>query len=344
MKQYKQKEIYAIISNPVKAFQAAQDTNINVYILDQQNLLFRHKSRYVISSFPNILAEMLQIDERQRVSSLKLASFINAQELLINAKIQDPLGQIYDQDAQLIRDVESKQSVKIVYPLRRLVYEGEVVMRDKVEREGQGTVKQDQKVMYEGRWKNDMPEGWGRFQLYAGKYVYEGCFQHGQMQGEGTIFCVQADVKQAIYAGYFYRNICLDWVKQEQELRAPFQMFKKSALLLTYFPDCIHCDLKFLYEICNTLHPQHYLFLAGRTIKFTDTELQVPAVQANKIAIKTDDFTIELPQLLKEDIIYELIDGLHLFLKYGVEIQIFTDTLVGLDGKIKWALKSDAQP
>ena len=49
----------------------------------------------MLANRPNIINLMLQKNETERISSLKLTLLINARELLIESKLKDPFGKVF---------------------------------------------------------------------------------------------------------------------------------------------------------------------------------------------------------------------------------------------------------
>lgn len=69
---------------------------------------------------PNIIHLMLQKEENDRISSLKLSLLLNARELLIDSKIKDPFGKVFPPECLVRRG----DYAELYYKLRRLIYKG----------------------------------------------------------------------------------------------------------------------------------------------------------------------------------------------------------------------------
>lgn len=66
---------------------------------------------------------MLEIDENKRMNSCKLAMLLNAEELLVTSKIEDPFPLLFR--PLLIKKNDKENTIELNYPLRQISYIGQ---------------------------------------------------------------------------------------------------------------------------------------------------------------------------------------------------------------------------
>ena len=101
----------------------------------------------------------------------------------------------------------ANKQFKITYTLKNYIYEGEAVEHQKeLLRHGKGRLtKQNGNIVYEGQWKMDLPNGWGKFCFFQDHWTYEGYLVDGLFKGHGTIKYKDS----VVYKGEF-KNLLLD--------------------------------------------------------------------------------------------------------------------------------------
>jgi hypothetical protein len=82
---------------------------------------------------------------------------------------------------------------------RNGTYKGE--MKDG-KKEGYGIYYYTDGDIYEGEWKNDLPDGKGKHTSKDGSYSYEGTFKEGKKNGRGICY-----FDDGVYEGEFYNNL-----------------------------------------------------------------------------------------------------------------------------------------
>ena len=71
------------MKDPEAALDYAKRNNINNFILGNNYAIYLDQGHFFEAKFPNIFAEMLKIEEDERISSVKLSMILNSEEILL---------------------------------------------------------------------------------------------------------------------------------------------------------------------------------------------------------------------------------------------------------------------
>jgi len=114
-----------------------------------------------------------------------------------DGNVKQGAGTLWDSDRELVKDGDWKDDA---FKGDSAYYVGG---RNPVthKKEGHGVKSFVCGIIYDGEWKNDMPEGHGKM-LYPNKAQYEGEWVNGKMEGQGTFKYADG----AKYVGNFYKN------------------------------------------------------------------------------------------------------------------------------------------
>lgn len=116
---------------------------------------------------------MLKENEIDRISSLQLTLITNAQELLIDSKIKDPFGNVFQ---PLVKDYD-KNTATLIYKLRKLKYTGGVKKNKNniFVKHGMGVIMKDGKIVFDGNFEDDVPHGFiNSMVLFQDLFYYKG--------------------------------------------------------------------------------------------------------------------------------------------------------------------------
>ncbi len=94
--------------------------NLNQYILGKKKDDFVYFYEFGVlrrGKLPNILHLMLKVEEKERISSLKLALICQADELLVKSKIRNPFPELFKPEIKII---DPNKVVEISYKIRNL--------------------------------------------------------------------------------------------------------------------------------------------------------------------------------------------------------------------------------
>lgn len=116
-KGWTQKNIRSVLSDKQKAYQYASQININSYLIKDDHYILRGQLYQQV----NILAEMLQADERSRISSVKLCLVCQLDKIILS-NIIVPHHKIFPP----IIDIKNDHSCVIRYTIKLLTYEGKI--------------------------------------------------------------------------------------------------------------------------------------------------------------------------------------------------------------------------
>lgn len=193
----KHSDIIDILVDEQRTYKLALENDINEFL--NKGSQFLHGQR--IKKLKNILAEMLEIDEKQRISSIRLALICQLDKLLLSriimpykkifppqfmSKIENSLGGLSGLQGQL--PVMENQTINYIVKSER--YVGSVVIENRdVKRHGKGKMEKlsGNQLIYNGQWLDDLPNGEGVFQFFQDDWVYEGRFEKGNFHGLGSI-------------------------------------------------------------------------------------------------------------------------------------------------------------
>ena len=87
--------ITKILTNPEYAYRISSLNSMNKYIFGGDKAILLFDGIMMEAKFPNLLAEMLQIEEDDRLSATKLAMIFNAEDIFMNSKIEDPFPLLF---------------------------------------------------------------------------------------------------------------------------------------------------------------------------------------------------------------------------------------------------------
>ena len=152
----------------------------------------------------NLIQGMLELEPRQRLSSLKLALITHQQclnKFFYNAQYQEHYPPVWQKD-------------QMMYPFIPYYYQGGTTDRNK--RQGEGRLFRfdgSDEVVYDGNWNNDLPEGFGRYRIF-GAYCYEGQFKSGSLIHQGVIKLHDKVVYRGDWQGYMLLD--QNWLRNIQ--------------------------------------------------------------------------------------------------------------------------------
>ncbi|KAL4455892.1 hypothetical protein ABPG74_003302 [Tetrahymena malaccensis] len=206
---YHKYQIQQILRDKHQAYKYALKMNINKYLIkDNYYILKNHLYQPI-----NILAELLQIEEINRISSIKLCLICQLDKIILS-NIIVPHHKIFPPIIELKQD----NFCIINYTIKLLIYEGSYIkMEDgRILRHGEGSlyklIEGEREVIkalvYEGQWDNDLPHGQGVFYFFQNDWVYEGQFRNGQFFGEGCIKFID----WVVYKGTWYNFLLEDFL------------------------------------------------------------------------------------------------------------------------------------
>ncbi|KRX03997.1 Protein kinase-like domain [Pseudocohnilembus persalinus] len=136
---YSYNEILGILTNPEQAYQMALKTDINQYINKGSKFL----EGTTLKKLKNILAWMLEIDEKARISSIRLALICQLDQLILS-KLKMPYKNIFVPTVKQIKN----NIYRIDYTLKDYHYEGQILNNKEKIRDGYGIFHGDGKIMY----------------------------------------------------------------------------------------------------------------------------------------------------------------------------------------------------
>ncbi len=126
---------------------------------------------------------MLLEDVANRLSSVKLAFLMRCQCL---AKTSNSV-----QGASEGVFAPYLSNERILYPLLPYYYIGATQQQDRLRRHDEGRLCRldNDEVVYDGSWNNDVPEGFGAYRVF-GDFVYQGVFRGGAFVQQGhVVYC-----------------------------------------------------------------------------------------------------------------------------------------------------------
>ncbi|EAR91724.2 kinase domain protein (macronuclear) [Tetrahymena thermophila SB210] len=206
---YQRHQIQQILRDKHQAYKYALKMNINKYLIKDNYYILKNRLYKPI----NILAELLQIEEINRISSIKLCLICQLDKIILS-NIIVPHHKIFPPIIELKQD----NTCIINYTIKLLIYEGSYIkMEDgRILRHGEGSlyklIEGEREVIkalvYEGQWDNDLPHGYGVFYFFQNDWVYEGQFRNGQFFGEGSIKFID----WVVYKGTWYNFLLEDFL------------------------------------------------------------------------------------------------------------------------------------
>ncbi|KAL4484328.1 hypothetical protein ABPG72_006439 [Tetrahymena utriculariae] len=207
---YHKYQILQILRDKHQAYKYALKTNINKYLIKDNYYILKNNLYQPI----NILAELLQIEEVNRISSIKLCLICQLDKIILS-NIIVPHHKIFPPIIELKQD----NTCIINYTIKLLIYEGSYIkMEDgRILRHGEGSlyklIEGEREVIkalvYEGQWDNDLPHGQGVFYFFQNDWVYEGQFRNGQFFGEGSIKFIDWVVYKGTWYNFLLENFLI---------------------------------------------------------------------------------------------------------------------------------------
>ena len=213
--------------------------NFPLYLND--NYLFYEEEFF---RFPNILQIMLQENEEFRKDIFEICLILDLQEPILS-QILTPFSQRFLPNITIpspnfqeilgystLKDFQS-HCIQILYASRPVVYIGEYI-KESIEnhevyhKEGMGILMKfegnfleitkenyQQKLIYEGYWKNELPDKSGTLRFNESGTIYEGEFSKGRLNGSGKLsirgrLCENSHFYENLAEEFKY-SLCIDF-------------------------------------------------------------------------------------------------------------------------------------
>ncbi len=223
--------ITKILTSPQIAERMASLNSLNRLIFGGEKALMLFDGSFQEATFPNLLEEMLRIREDDRINAAKMAMLINAEDVIMNAKIEDPFPLLFK---PLVSKIVEEQ-VELQYPLRQILYQGAYERKDatNIVRQGPGKmvkiINNKPTLLLQSDWKSDLPATTrGRpatLKLFGSRFYYEGDVVQCTLEGQGEVYLQQGETRIPLDRGRIVCNQFLHWYRNIRRVNYCLQIY-----------------------------------------------------------------------------------------------------------------------